>query len=173
MNLNFKNTTNNQPNYEGPRRLKPGIHLVSITGVTEGESEHKKTPYIQIGFVDDSGAEHTEKFWTTEKTVEFSSEKIKRIVRGTDQVVPDSASTEQLHKMLTGKRGYLRLRGEEVVIKNGPQSGKTFVASIYGGFASITKPDSLKFDPVTDIKKLDQGTVQATAASNSTDDLPF
>ncbi len=166
--MEFNVEEKKEVSYDGPKKLKPGVSAVTITGVADGVNKNGK-PYIAVGFVDNEGGGHTADLYMTEAAMPFSTQKLQRIAKAVGQDLVGNSNTEALNKMLTGKRGFIKLKGKEAIIQSGEFAGKKIVVAEYAAFVGEDKPDTLTFNPDTDIERLPETGI----AEKATNDLPF
>lgn len=179
--INFSNlpNQNNQQN-DKPRIFRPGVHKVTITGVTESPQDMVGTPYVQVGYVNNETNSYiNDKMYVTEKAMPYTADKLKNIVKeacGTE--LEGELTVDVLNGMLTNKTGYLKVSGEEKMIddRDNPGQQVKIVNSVLDGFKYFVSEDNkvnLNFNDLTDIKRLpvaETSTQQPVAAS---DDMPF
>jgi hypothetical protein len=183
--FNFSEAEEIKVNESKPKRIKPGIHEVEITGVRVGTTS-TGLPRLEIGFINANGETHIEKFSLNSKVnpgktksgLDITMSKIKHI--GTkvvsEEEINNAKTPEQLNALLTGKKLRIKFCGEEFIGEKG-KSIKTIIGN--GVFAESldTNPSKLKFDEnnIYDIRRIpdSQNDNSFTNDEKNVDDLPF
>lgn len=180
--INFSNLPeqNNVEQEVKPRVFKPGIHKVTITGVTSSPDDMVGTPYVQVSYVNNETNSYiNDKMYISEKAMPYTAIKLKNIVKeacGTE--LEGDLTVDAVNNMLTNKTGYLKVNGEEVMIddRDNPGQQVKIVRSSLEGFKYFVSEENmtkLSFNDLTDIKRLPVQEANATESTEKTDDMPF
>lgn len=166
----------------GSSRIQPGVSEVTVTGVTMNEDNN----YLEITFVDNDGATHSERMYLTEGARPWSMMKIKHmgLLIVDEEKFNKITTPKQLNALFTGKKMRIKFKGVER-----EKDGNIYVNAEIGlpPFAEsleISAEDSkLKYNESKDIRKLNNNpsatageAIPSTPTANneeSDDDLPF
>lgn len=172
--FDFQNAEVPVGNYK--ETIKPGIHVVKTTTITNGISSQKQTPYLEITVEDSHGAELKQQYYLSttinpgkqKSAWDISKNAILALVaasNGLDETtakgkMPNAKSAEELAQklaiLMTGKEFRLKVVGEEKI----SQKGTKYVASSFGPGVfceakSVSEDNSkLFFNADKNIKKL-------------------
>ena len=179
----FENAEVSKGNYK--ETIKPGIHVVKTTTITNGISSQKQTPYLEITVEDAHGAELKQQYYLSttvnpgkqKSAWDISKNAILSLVAAAlslDETsakakMPNAKSAEELAQKLSvlmmGKEFRLKVVGEEKI----SQKGTKYVASSFGNGVFCESKQVLEaesklfFNPEKNIKKL------AIEPANTTD----
>ena len=196
--FDFSTAETNKNNFK--ETIKPGIHNVKITSLTNGLSAQKQSPYIEftVETADNSELKHqyylstvinpgkTMSAWDASKNsiLSITSASLSLDEASAKSKMPPANSVEELAQklaiLLVGKEFRLKVNGEEKI----SGKGNLYVASSFanGVFCESSKvaETKLKFDETKNIKRLPAGmvksdttTAQAAFSSPSADTVTF
>lgn len=183
MELNFANvieeSNNNTQNTENKKTKIKGFTIdeVTITGVVVVKNDNGKE-HIEIGFVNSSGAEHTEKLYMTEKSMKYDLLKlysIAKCVLGADKV-SKTMNIDQYNALLSGRIVRIKFSAEEYLGTDGNTYTKATIG-LYDFVESISTSKSdtgltLDINNKYDYKRLTNTAAQATV-EEKVSGLPF
>lgn len=179
--INFSNLPEQkQEQNEKPRIFRPGVHKVTITGVTSSPDDLMGTPYVQVGYVNNETNSYiNDKMYISEKAMPYTAVKLKNIVKeacGTD--LEGDLTVDAVNAMITGKTGYIKVSGEEKMIddRDNPGQQVKIVNSVLDGFKFFVSEQNkvnLNFNDLTDIKRLAVQEASTEQPVSASDDLPF
>ncbi len=173
--FDFQNAAVPVGNYK--ETIKPGIHVVKTTAITNGVSSQKQSPYLEITVEDSHGAELKQQYYLStvinpgkqKSAWDISKNAILSLVASANNLdevsakakMPNAKSAEELAQklsvLLAGKEFKLKVVGEERI----SQKGTKYVASSFGRGVfceakSVSEDNSkLFFSPEKNITKLD------------------
>lgn len=181
----FENAEVSTGNYK--ETIKPGIHLVKTTAITNGISTQKQTPYLEVTVETKDGSELKNQYYLStvvnpgkqKSAWDISKNAILSLVAAANSLdeasakakMPNAKTAEELAQklsiLLMGKEFRLKVVGEEKI----SGKGKKYVASSFGNGVfceskTVSESDSkLFFNPEKNIKKL----AIEPASENTTD----
>ena len=194
--FDFQNAEVNKNSYK--ETIKPGVHVVKITSVTNGVSAQKQSPYLEFTVESTDGSAELKQQYYLSTTVnpgkqksawDISKNSILSVVAASNSLdeesakskMPSAKSAEELAQklaMLTvGKEFRLKVNGEEKI----SQKGAKYVASNFanGVFCESSKvaESKLTFSAEKNIKRLPIDAAPSTPSvqdgfSAPVDDLP-
>jgi len=191
--FDFQNAELNKNSYK--ETIKPGIHVVKITNVTNGVSAQKQAPFLEFTAESVDGSAELKQQYYLSTTVnpgkqksawDISKNAILSLVAASNSLdeetakskMPSAKSAEELAQKLAmliiGKEFRLKVNGEEKI----SQKGTKYVASNFanGVFCESSKSAETKlvFSADKNIKKLpiDAAPQVQEGFSSPADDLP-
>lgn len=191
--FDFQNAELNKNSYK--ETIKPGIHVVKITNVTNGVSAQKQAPFLEFTAESIDGSAELKQQYYLSTTVnpgkqksawDISKNAILSLVAASNSLdeetakskMPSAKSAEELAQKLAmliiGKEFRLKVNGEEKI----SQKGTKYVASNFanGVFCESSKSAETKlvFSADKNIKKLpiDAAPQVQEGFSSPADDLP-
>ena len=191
--FDFQNAELNKNSYK--ETIKPGIHVVKITSVTNGVSAQKQAPFLEFTAESVDGSAELKQQYYLSTTVnpgkqksawDISKNAILSLVAASNSLdeetakskMPSAKSAEELAQKLAmliiGKEFRLKVNGEEKI----SQKGTKYVASNFanGVFCESSKSAETKlvFSADKNIKKLpiDAAPQVQEGFSSPSDDLP-
>jgi hypothetical protein len=191
--FDFQNAELNKNSYK--ETIKPGIHVVKITSVTNGVSAQKQAPFLEFTAESIDGSAELKQQYYLSTTVnpgkqksawDISKNAILSLVAASNSLdeetakskMPSAKSAEELAQKLAmliiGKEFRLKVNGEEKI----SQKGTKYVASNFanGVFCESSKSAETKlvFSADKNIKKLpiDAAPQVQEGFSSPADDLP-
>ena len=191
--FDFQNAELNKNSYK--ETIKPGIHVVKITSVTNGVSAQKQAPFLEFTVESIDGSAELKQQYYLSTTVnpgkqksawDISKNAILSLVAASNSLdeetakskMPSAKSAEELAQKLAmlvvGKEFRLKVNGEEKI----SQKGTKYVASNFanGVFCESSKSAETKlvFSADKNIKKLpiDAAPQVQEGFSSPADDLP-